>query len=161
MFYYVPSPDEAFVSVQHITNDIPFGWFFQKLHSLSATVLIVLVILHMLRVFWHGAFKNPRELHWISGILLLLFTLAMSFTGYLLPWSQLSYWASTVGTEITRSTPSTGDSLVKLIRGTENISSITLKRFYAIHTVGLPLLMSFCLLLHFWMVRKTGIVETQ
>jgi ubiquinol-cytochrome c reductase cytochrome b subunit len=157
MLYYVPTEAEAFLSVERINNHIPFGWLFHNLHVVGASVLIILIMLHMLRVYWHGAFKSPRELHWLSGMLLLLLVLGMAFTGYLLPWSQLSYWASTIGIEMIRAIPFLGNSLARLLRGSNVIDGVTLRRFYTIHTIVLPLLIGAVMVLHYALKRKTGV----
>jgi len=157
MMYYMPTPKDALASVQNITNNVPFGWLFQRLHSVGANVVNLLVIFHMLRVLYHGAYKKPREFQWVSGVFLLLITMAMSFTGYLLPWTQLSYWGATIGTEMPGATPIVGEWLVQLIRGGAQITGITLTRFYAIHVVVLPLTLIGFLGVHFLMIRKVGI----
>ena len=157
MMYYIPTPKDALASVQNIANNIPFGWLFQRLHSIGANVVNLLVMFHMLRVLYHGAYKKPREFQWVSGVFLLLITMAMSFTGYLLPWTQLSYWGATIGTEMPGATPIVGEWLVQLIRGGVQITGITLTRFYAIHVVVLPLTLIGFLGIHFLMIRKVGI----
>ncbi len=157
MTYYRPTVKEAYKSVQYIRNNIPDGWFIQHMHSVGATLMIITVFIHMAKVFQIQAYKKPRELHWVSGVFLLLFTLTMSLTGYLLPWSQLSYWAATVATEVPRNIPFVGDFIVELIRGGDTITGVTLTRFYAIHVVILPLTLSIFMGLHFLMIRRTGI----
>lgn len=159
LMYYEPSTAGAFQSVEFIVNDVPFGWLFQRAHVFGSTVMIIFVLGHMLRVVYHQAYKRPRELHWITGVLLLFLTLLMAFSGYLLPWTQISYWASTVGTEVPGATPIIGDWLVEFLRGSPDISQVTLRRFFMIH-VGLgPAIMVVFLVGHFVMIRRTGISE--
>ena len=157
LMYYEPTTTGAYQSVEFIRNDVPFGWLIQGSHVYGATLLIVLVLAHMLRVVYHQAYKRPRELHWVSGVVLLLLVLAMSFTGYLLPWTQISYWAATVGTEVPRATPGIGDAIVTLVRGSEQISETTLRRFFMVHVGLAPAILVSGLLLHFIMIRRTGI----
>jgi quinol-cytochrome oxidoreductase complex cytochrome b subunit len=119
--------------------------------------MIVLVVAHMIRVFIHGAFKPPRELNWVSGVLLFLITLGFGLTGYLLPWDQRAYWATTVATEIAGAIPQVGDVVLVLARGGWDVSGITLSRFYAVHVLALPAAIILLLGLHFLMVRRQGI----
>lgn len=159
MIYYDPTQAGAFESVQRIYNDVPFGWLMHRVHSINANLMILLVIMHLLRVLFYGAYKKPRELHWVSGFLLLCLTLLMGFSVYLLPWTQLSYWASTVGTKIPGDIPVIGEYIVELMRGGEAVTGYTLKRFYAMHTVALPALIGAFSLWHFVLIRSTGISE--
>ena len=156
---YVPHPDHAFASVQRITNEIPFGGFIRGVHAIGASFLVILLLIHMGRVFITGAYKKPRELHWVSGVLLFFLVLAMNFSGYLLPWSQLSYWASAVGASAPGSFPVVGDWLVQFVRGGDKISAITLGRFFALHVWIVPFGLILLLVAHFIMIRKTGIAE--
>ena len=126
---------------------------------MGGSFLVILVLIHMMRVFITGAYKKPRELHWVSGCLLFFVMLAMNFSGYLLPWSQLSYWASTVGTDVPKAFPLVGPMLVELMRGSQNVSEVTVGRFFALHVWVLPLTMIVFLVAHFMMIRKTGIAE--
>lgn len=159
MFYYKPTVAEAYKSVDFIMKEVPYGWFVRSVHSLGANLFIALIILHMIRVFITGSYKRPRELHWVSGVFMLLIALGFGFTGYLLPWDQVSYWATTVGTEIARSIPpsSLGHFILVFLRGGEQVSGDTLTRFFAMHVWFLPALMFIFLGLHFLMIRKTGI----
>ncbi|MBI4831980.1 MAG: cytochrome b N-terminal domain-containing protein, partial [Candidatus Lindowbacteria bacterium] len=115
------------------------------------------VFLHMTRVFFYGAYKPPRDFNWVTGVILLMLTLGFGFTGYLLPWNQISYWATTVGTEAPGAVPVIGGFLTTLIRGGPEVSQTTLTRFFAVHVVILPLVISFFLMGHFFMIRKQGI----
>jgi len=159
LIYYVPHPDYAYQSIQNIDNRIAFGWLVRRVHAVGANFMILLVMIHMLRVLFTGAYKKPRELHWVSGVCLLFLTLAMGFSGYLLPWTQLSYWAATVGTNIPGSIPFIGPFLVKLVRGGDVVDAKTLGRFFAMHVCVLPALIAGFMGLHFLMIRKTGISE--
>jgi quinol-cytochrome oxidoreductase complex cytochrome b subunit len=157
LFYYQPSVDNAHRSVVHITNNVPFGWLVRGAHHWAANLLIVTVILHMFRVFIHGAYKPPRDFNWVTGCCLLMLVLAMGFTGYLLPWSQVSYWATTIGTELPGAVPVVGPMLMELARGGTDIGQSTLTRFFALHVVILPAVLGFLLVFHFLMIRRQGI----
>ncbi|MBI4186870.1 MAG: cytochrome b N-terminal domain-containing protein [Chloroflexi bacterium] len=157
LVYYIPSPDHAYDSVQYIMNNVTMGWLVQGIHFWGATAVVVMIVLHMLRVYFHGAYKNPRELNWVVGILLLLIVLGFSFTGYLLPWTQRSYWATSVGTSMISLVPFVGDYLLKLVRGGAEIGAPTLLRFFAIHIGFLPLMLVLLLGAHFFIVRRQGI----
>lgn len=156
-FYYRPTTAEAYDSILFIMNNVTFGWLIRSIHIWAANLMIVSVILHMLRVYVYGAYKKPRELNWMAGVLLLVSTLGLGFTGYLLPWDQLAYWATTVGTEIAGSVPLIGQPIMLLLRGGEGITDLTLTRFYGIHVIVLPLAIILLLGLHFVMIRRQGI----
>ncbi len=155
--YYIPSPDHAYDSVEYITNTVALGWLVRGIHHWGATAIVIMIGLHTLRVYFHGAYKNPREMNWVVGILLLLIVLAFSFTGYLLPWNQKSYWATSVGTSMIGLVPFIGDYLLRLMRGGADIGAVTLVRFYAIHVGFLPVILLPLLGSHFFMVRRQGI----
>lgn len=157
LMYYEPTVAGAYQSVEFIRNDVPFGWLVQGAHAYGATMLIILVLSHLLRVVYHQAYKRPRELHWVSGVVLLFMVLGLSFTGYLLPWTQISYWAATVGTEVPGATPVIGDWLVTFVRGSDAITETTLRRFFMIHIALAPAVVVVGLLFHFLMIRRTGI----
>lgn len=157
LMYYRPTIAEAYKSVVFVTNNVPFGWLVRGLHHWAANLMIIMVFLHMARVFFYGAYKPPRDFNWVTGVILFMLTLGFGFTGYLLPWNQISYWATTVGTEVPGAVPVVGNFLIALIRGGQAVSQTTLTRFFAIHVVILPLLISFFLLGHFFMIRKQGI----
>jgi quinol-cytochrome oxidoreductase complex cytochrome b subunit len=155
--YYVPTPDHAYDSVQYITTEVPAGWFIRGLHHWGASAMVVLVVLHMLRVILHGAYKFPREVTWFSGVFLLLVTVGFGFTGYLLPWDQKAYWATTVGTRIAGSAPVIGDWILRIIRGGEDLSAVTLARFFGVHVWVLPGLLLLLLTIHLYLVIRNGI----
>ena len=156
-FYYRPSPQGAYDSILFIMNHVRFGWLIRSIHSWSSTLMIATCILHMLRVFVTGAYRKPRELNWVAGVLLLLLTLAFGFTGYLLPWDQKALWGSTVGSEILGVVPVIGEALLGLLRGGADITGLTLTRFYGVHMLVLPALMLVLLLVHFIIIRRQGI----
>lgn len=155
--HYSPTEEEAYRSIQRLHQDIPLGRLFRSVHHWAANLMVVTVVLHMLRVFVTGSYKNPRELNWIAGSLLLLMTLAFGFTGYLLPWDQKAYWATVVGTNMLGSVPFIGPFLASLIRGGAEVSGQTLLRFYSMHILWFPLLSGLFLWVHFHIVRRLGI----
>lgn len=157
MLYYVPSPDHAYNSVTYIQNEVAFGWMIHSLHRIGASATVVMVLLHMLRVFLTGSYKNPRELNWIAGCFLLLIVIGFGFTGYLLPWDQKAYWATTVGVNMVQSIPLVGDFLGEALMGGREAGALTLTRFFAIHVMFLPVLLLIFLVAHFFMVRRQGI----
>ena len=156
MFYYIPSIERAYPSMKEIQLSVPLGEFTRNMHRWAAHAMVLVVILHMVRVFYTGAYKPPREFNWIVGVGLLIMTLAASFTGYLLPWDQLSYWAITVGTNIASYAPIGGDFIKTLLLGGSDVSQDTLIRFYTLHIAVVPLVMIFVISLHLWRVRKDG-----
>ncbi len=157
MFYYVPHPPEAYQSMKDLQFVVTFGIVLRNMHRWSAHAMVGVVLLHMCRVFWTGSYKAPREFNWVIGVLLLLVTLGLSFTGYLLPWDQLAFWAITVGTNIAAYAPLLGDSLKFVLLGGHAIGPTTLLRFYVLHCVMLPLAMLLLVSLHIWRVRKDGL----
>lgn len=163
MFLYVPSVERAYLSVKDLEYSITFGWFLRGLHRISAHLMVAVVFLHLVRVFLTGAFKNGRTtvgqnrpLNWIIGVALLLITLLLSFTGYLLPWDQLAYWAITVGTNIAQSAPVVGEQMRFILLGGTTIEQATLIRFYVLHCFILPLLTLLLVSYHMWRIRKDG-----
>jgi hypothetical protein len=158
-FYYKPSAAEAYNSIIFIENEVRFGAAVRMIHHWAANGMIVLCIAHMLRVFIMGAYKKPRELNWISGMLLLILTLVFGFTGYLLPWDQRAYWATTVGTDIAGSVPAVGNLVLVLLRVGWDVSEATLGRFYGLHIIVTPLLTLAFMLAHFMMIRKLGVAR--
>jgi cytochrome b6 len=155
--YYRPTPGEAYESILFIMNNVRFGWLIRSIHSWSASLMIAFCVAHMLRVFITGSYKNPRELNWVAGVVLLLLTLAFGFTGYLLPWDQKALWGSTVGSEILGIIPGIGSWLLGLLRGGMEITGLTLTRFYGIHMLVLPVLAFIFLAAHFVIIRRQGI----
>jgi quinol-cytochrome oxidoreductase complex cytochrome b subunit len=157
MLYYVPYPPEAYRSMKDLQFVVTFGIILRNMHRWSAHAMVAIVFLHMCRVFWTGSYKPPREFNWVVGVLLLLLTLGLSFTGYLLPWDQLAFWAITVGTNIAAYAPVVGEQLKFLLLGGHVIGPMTLLRFYVLHCVMLPLAMLLLISLHVWRVRKDGL----
>jgi len=155
--YYQPTPDTAYQSVLNISTHVQFGWWIRSIHRWAAGGMVLLVVVHMLRVFFTGAYKAPRELNWLTGVALLGITMGFGFTGYLLPWDQKAYWATKVGTDIAGSVPFIGHFLLVSLRGGEQISAATLGRFFALHVLVLPGVIIVLLLGHFWMIRRQGI----
>lgn len=156
MFYYVPSVERAYPTMKEIQLSVPLGQFTRNMHRWSAHFMVVAVALHMVRVFYTGAFRPPREFNWIIGVVLLLLTLGLSFTGYLLPWDQLSYWAITVGTNIAGYAPIAGPAMREILLGGPEVGQSTLIRFYTLHVAFLPALMVLLISVHLWRVRKDG-----
>ena len=170
MFYYRPVAEYAYADMKYLDNDMPFGMLMRNMHRWAAHAMIVFVWLHMFRVFLTGSYKPPREFNWVVGVLLLVLTLLLSFTGYLLPWDQLAIWAVTVGSNMARATPLLGyegpfaefvganpiyDARAFLFGGGE-IGPHTLLRFYILHGIVIPLVASILLAVHFWRIRRDG-----
>jgi len=156
MFYYVPAPDRAFSDLQTLETNIRFGMLMRNLHRWMAHGMVISVFLHMMRVFYTGAYKPPREFNWVVGVILLTLTLALSFTGYLLPWDQLAIWAVTVGMNMAGTTPLLGDDARLVLLGGLEVSDAALIRFYTLHVIGLPLLAAIFMAVHFWRIRRDG-----
>ena len=167
MFYYVPSMQHAYGDMQDLEFVVPFGLLLRNLHRWAAHAMVILVIAHMARVFYTGAYKPPRQFNWVVGVGLLVMTLLLSFTGYLLPWDQLAYWATTVGTNMARNAPLIGaqgplamvgqDSDVAFVLlGGRTIGQSALLRFYVLHCFALPLAAVVLMAVHFWRSRKDG-----
>jgi quinol-cytochrome oxidoreductase complex cytochrome b subunit len=154
--YYDPSSTQAYGSIQHIINDVWLGSFVRGMHKWGATVMVVLIFLHMGRTFFFGAYKYPRELNWIIGVVLLILTMAMAFTGYLLPFDQRSFWATVVGVNINASGPILGPYLADFLRGGSEFGATTLSRFYAIHMLLIPGLIAALIGAHLYLVTKLG-----
>ncbi|KAF0216835.1 MAG: ubiquinol-cytochrome c reductase cytochrome b [Geobacteraceae bacterium] len=157
LIYYNPNTDEAFRSVQRIMNEVPFGWLIRTIHAVGSNIIVLALLLHMLSVLFMGSYKRPRELTWVAGFLLLLLSLGMCLTGYLLPWSQLSFWATTVATNSSQELPMIGDAAVRFLRGGAMVGQPTLGRFFALHVMGFPLLFGMLVLFHLFCVRRVGI----
>lgn len=156
MFYYVPTPGDAYSRMLDLRGAVFFGTFLRNLHRWSAHAMVAIVLLHMMRVFLTGAHKAPREFNWVIGVLLLLVTLFLSFTGYLLPWDQLAYWAVVVGTSIAGYAPWVGHELRYILLGDNVVGGEALLRFYVLHCVVLPAFAVTLMGLHFWRIRKDG-----
>jgi menaquinol-cytochrome c reductase cytochrome b subunit len=155
--YYVPSPEQAYQTVDYITHEVSLGYVIRGVHYWAANLMIVTVLLHMIRVFIYGAYKKPRELNWITGVLLLLLILTFGFTGYLLPWDQKAYWATNVGTSIVGTVPFIGEYVMKIVRGGTDLGALTLLRFYSLHVIFLPMAAVILLVGHFFMIRRHGV----
>jgi menaquinol-cytochrome c reductase cytochrome b subunit len=155
--YYIPSIDHANDSVDYLMYEVPMGSTVRSIHYWSANLIIVTMLLHMVRVFIYGAYKKPKELNWMTGVLLFCLTLASAFTGQLLPWDQKGFWVTKVGTNIIRSTPLFGEYLYRVLIGSQIIGSLTLVRFYSIHIIFLPMLTVLLMLGHFMMIRRHGV----
>ncbi len=155
--YYVPTPDHAFDSVVYITTQLPGGWLIRGLHHWGASAMVVLTVLHLLRVFFYGAYKFPREATWITGVILFILVIGFGFTGYLLPWDQKAYWATTVGTRIIGVAPFIGDWLLRVARGGDNLSAVTLARFFGTHVWVLPALLFSLIIVHLYLIIRIGI----
>ena len=154
--YYTPSPTEAYDSITHLTNDVFLGEFVRGMHKWGATVMIILIFLHMGRTFFFGAYKYPRELNWVIGVLLLVLTLVMGLTGYLLPFDQRSFWATVVANNITASGPVVGPYLADFLRSGPEVGANTIQRFYAIHMLAVPGLIAALIGAHLYLVVKLG-----
>lgn len=155
--YYVPSPDSAYDSIQYIMTGVKFGWLIRGIHHWGASLMVLVVFVHMLRTFYYGAYKFPRELTWVTGVVLLLATLGMGFTGYLLPWNQRAYWATTVGTSIAGTVPFIGEWITSVLRGGSDLSAVTLARFFSVHIWWLPLIIAAMIGIHLYLVVRIGI----
>jgi quinol-cytochrome oxidoreductase complex cytochrome b subunit len=160
MFFYTPAAGSgseiAYADMQDLSAAVPFGSFVRNMHRWAAHLMTLTVFLHMARVFYHGAYKPPREFNWIVGIVLLLLTLLLAFTGYLLPWDQLALWAVSVGTDMMGYTPVFGDQVKFVLLGGVQIGPETLLRWYVLHVLALPFVLTIFLAVHFWRIRKDG-----
>jgi quinol-cytochrome oxidoreductase complex cytochrome b subunit len=156
MFYYIPSITEAYQNMKDLQSTVTFGQVLRNLHRYSAHGMVITVFLHMCRVFYTGSYKTPREFNWVIGVILLTVTFLLSFTGYLLPWDQLSLWAVVVGTNMIGATPLVGSQVRFLAVGGLEVGQNALIRFYTLHVVGLPLIAAVLMAAHFWRVRKDG-----
>jgi len=157
--YYQPTPESAYNSILYIMNQVNFGWLIRSVHAWSANLMIIFCILHMLRVIIQGAYKKPREVTWLAGMGLLFITLGFGFTGYLLPWDQRAYWATTVGTEIAAAVPVIGDGLRDFLRGGSEVSALTLSRFLGVHMLILPVALVSLLAIHLLIIHQQGLAD--
>ncbi|MGD0090737.1 MAG: cytochrome b N-terminal domain-containing protein [Planctomycetota bacterium] len=176
MFYYRPTPEYAYADIVALREDVPLGMFMRNVHRWAAHGMVILVWLHMLRVFLTGSYKKPREFNWVVGVALLVLTLLLSFTGYLLPWDQISLWGVTVGTNMAGAAPLVGhegpgasllgshglqiihakSDIKYLLLGGSSVGPAALLRFYVLHCIFLPLLAAVMMAVHFWRIRKDG-----
>jgi menaquinol-cytochrome c reductase cytochrome b subunit len=157
--YYKPSPDEAYESIQKITNELTLGWLVRGMHRWGASVFIILMFLHMARVFLFGAYKYPRELNWIVGVLLLVLGMMEGFFGYLLPWDQTAYWATVVGINLQATGPFVGPLLGNVLKGGGEIGENTISIFYALHMLVLPGAIAALIGLHLYLVVRLGVTS--
>jgi menaquinol-cytochrome c reductase cytochrome b subunit len=162
-FYYVPdaagNPAAAYTSVKFIMDSVYLGWLVRGVHFWSANLLVVMIVLHMARVFWTGAYRAPRELNWMVGVVMLLIVLAFSLTGYLLPWDTKAYWATSVTIKIAGSAPVLGPLTEEILQGGPTLGPNTLQRFFAVHVFVLPALIVLLMYVHFRLIRQHGISE--
>src|SRR3990172_3115576 len=156
MFFYIPATDWAYHNMKDLQFAVSFGLLLRNMHRWAAHGMVALVFLHMCRVFYTASYRPPREFNWILGVLLWLVTLFLSFTGYLLPWDQLAFWAITVGTRIASYPPWIGETLRVLMLGGQQVGQGALLRFYVLHVAILPAVLGLLVAIHFWRVRKDG-----
>ncbi|HLG29702.1 MAG TPA: cytochrome b N-terminal domain-containing protein [Candidatus Brocadiales bacterium] len=170
MFYYHPTTTQAFNDIKELEYSVPFGMMLRNTHRWGAHLMVITVMIHMFRVFMTGSYKPPREFNWVIGVVLLLITFLLSFSGYLLTWDQLGMWAITVGTNMARSTPFVGsegpfgeqlgrtpyNDIRFLILGSSTVGGSALLRAYILHCVALPLVLTIFMSVHFWRIRKDG-----
>jgi quinol-cytochrome oxidoreductase complex cytochrome b subunit len=157
--YYKPDPDSAYGSIVNITEDVTLGWLVRGMHKWGASVFIILMFMHMARTFLFGAYKYPRELNWITGVLLLVMGMAEGFTGYLLPWDQTAYWATVVGININATAPFAGPFLAQFLQGGSQIGPDTLSKFYALHMLLIPGGLMALIGLHLYLVVRLGVTS--
>ncbi len=160
MFYYIPSTNQAYQSMLALQSSVTLGQFLRNMHRFAAQAMVILVILHMTRVFYTGAYKPPREFNWVVGVTLWFLTLLLSFTGYLLPWDQLAIWAITVGTGIAGYVPFIGKTVQYMLLGGYQVDQPTLIRWYTLHVFLLPIALIAVMAVHFWRIRKDGNLST-
>ena len=157
LVYYVPDAEKAFKSVSYIMNDLPYGWLMRLCHAVGSNLMVAVLFLHMLSTLMMGSYKSPRELNWLTGFTLFAIVQGISLTGYLLPWSQLSFWATTVATNSVSAIPIVGQYLVEFLRGGKLVGPPTLGRFFAMHVAVLPVVIAALIGLHLFVLKRTGI----
>src|SRR6476659_7291514 len=156
LFFYRPTDVSAWNDISNLQTSVTFGLLVRNMHRWGAHLMVLSVFLHMARVFYHGAYKAPREFNWVIGVVLLMLTLLLSFTGYLLPWDQLALWAVAVGTNMMGYTPVFGSEVRFALLGSKEISGDTLLRWYTLHVLLLPFVIVIFMAIHFWCVLKDG-----
>lgn len=156
-FYYQPTPERAYTSIFYISNYVKYGWFIRSIHVWGARMMILLIVVHMLRVYVTASYKHPRELNWVVGVLLFIVTMAFSLTGSLLSWDQNAYGGAVGAIALIEKTPLVGDWLAYFVVGGDTIGASALSRFYSGHIMIFPSVLTLLLFAHFWMVRKQGI----
>jgi len=159
LFYYRPGPDASFESVKFIITQVKFGWLLRGIHSWSANLMVLAALIHMFSVFFHRSYRGPRELTWVTGVAMLFLLMAFGFSGYLLPWNELAFFATKVGTDSARQVPLIGDFLLKLMRGGSDVTGATLSRFFGLHVSVLPPVFTMLLGLHLFFVQVQGMSE--
>ncbi|MEE9161381.1 MAG: cytochrome b N-terminal domain-containing protein [Candidatus Neomarinimicrobiota bacterium] len=159
LFYYQPTPERAYESVAFLINGVTWGWAVRSLHRWSGEAMVIVVFLHMCRVFFTGAFKRPREVTWVVGFCLLMTIFGLVFTGYLLPWDQKAYWGTTIGAQMAHQVPVFGDVIAGLMKGGKQVGAATLTRFFALHVVVLPAALAVLIMLHVGLVYRLGIAD--
>jgi cytochrome b6 len=159
LFYYKPGTETSYKSVQFIVTRVPFGWLIRSLHAWSANLMVFAVFVHMFSVYFMKAYRPPRELTWLSGMALLALTLTFGFSGYLLPWNELAFFATKVGTDITAVVPVVGPVVARLLRGGDDVSEATLTRFFGFHVAILPAAFTAALFVHLFLVQRQGMSE--
>ena len=157
LIYYVPDADKAFKSVSFIMNEVPFGWLIRLCHAVGSNMMVAVLLFHMLSVLFMGSYKSPRELNWVTGFILLTLVQGISLTGYLLPWSQLSFWATTVATNSVSAIPVVGQYLVEFLRGGKLVGPPTLGRFFALHVAVIPAGIAAMVGAHLFLLQRTGV----
>lgn len=161
LIYYRPTPEAAHKSIQYITAEVQFGWLYRQIHAWGATVMIAALLLHMLRTYFFGAYKKPRELTWVTGVFIFICTITFGFTGYLLPWNQIAFWATTVGTESANKVPFIGGWLQYFLRGGESVTGETLSRFFVVHVIILPWILTGLIAVHLFLMRLNNLSTTE
>lgn len=161
LFYYQPGSDSSYESIRFIMTKVNFGWLIRSLHSWSANLMVFFVFVHMFSTFFYEAYRKPRELTWITGFILLALSLGFGFSGYLLPWDELAFFATKVGSDIVGAFPLIGEVLKTVLRGSEDVTGATLSRFYAIHVAMIPALFTVFLVLHLLFIQRQGMHQPQ
>lgn len=156
LLYYRPTAEAAFESVQFIMTEVRFGWLIRSVHSWAANLMVFAAFIHLFSVFFMKSYRRPRELTWVSGVFLLLLAMGFGFSGYLLPWNELAFFATKVGTEIVAVVPVIGGFLLKFLRGGEDVTGATLTRFFGFHVAVLPMITTLLLTFHLWVIQKQG-----
>ncbi|UFS71075.1 cytochrome bc complex cytochrome b subunit [Geomonas sp. RF6] len=157
LVYYVPDAEKAFKSVTFIMNNVPFGWLIRLAHAVGSNLMVAVLLLHLLSTLFMGAYKSPRELNWLTGFILFTLVQGISLTGYLAPWSQLSFWATTVATNSVSAAPLAGPKLVEFLRGGKLVGPSTLGRFFALHVAFIPVLIAGFIGAHLFLLKRTGV----
>jgi cytochrome b6 len=161
LVYYRPTPEAAHKSIQYITAEVQFGWLYRQIHAWGATLMILALLIHMTRTYFMGAYKKPRELTWVTGVLLFVLTISFGFTGYLLPWNQIAFWATTVGTESADKVPLIGQWLKYFLRGGDSVTGETLSRFFVVHVIILPWALTGVLAVHLFLMRLNNLATME